>query len=167
MKKTKPELRVEIAKDVLKHIKANKIKVQVMTYFEADNFKDYIGDQLQDALPKLKNCTVCALGGLFYSYIGRHNNYALNDKYGLDEYTMREEMTMFKKGQLLLIETAFEAQDVNSGQCARNSTYSPNTIKRAVTYRGKYDLLPRYENDDKALIHIMKNIIRNKGTFKP
>lgn len=166
MKKTKPQLRVEIAKDVLKHIKAKNITVEVMTYFYADNFQDYVGEQLQDVLPKLKNCTVCALGGLFYSYAGRHNNHALGFG-GVGEYTMREEMSMFTNDQLLLIETAFEAVDVNSGQCARKTFYSRNTIDRAIDYRGRYSLLPKYVNDDKALIHIMKNIIKNKGAFRP
>ena len=143
--KTKAQLRIEIAKDVLKHIKANKIIAKTGVYFHAKAEKAHYDEQLQDVLPELKQCMVCALGGLFYGYVKRHNNYTIDDSGTtiiVDSWSMSNLMTMFSQTQLLKIECAFE---------------------HTTDYRDKHNL----EDDDKALARIMKNIISNKGTFKP
>jgi len=164
-KKTKPELRVEIAKDVLKHIKANSFIPEAMTYFEVKSKHKYVGRQLKDILPKIKECRVCAIGGMFYSYVMRHNNYEI-DVDGVrcvDPDENRKLMSMFTTKQLELIEGAFEM----SGFVSKGD-YSRKTIDRARNYRERLNLCKGVKgNDEKALIHIMKNIIKNKGTFKP
>jgi len=164
--KTKAQLRIEIAKDVLKHIKANKIIAETGTYFEPKIKAEYKGKQLQEVLPKIKECTVCALGGLFYSYVGKHNNFQI-DQEGLSEtefndYEMRDLMSMFSKHQLYLIECAFEGKDIRN-RCHYNSNIAPSTRRNAQYYKDTNEI----NDDEEALIHIMKNIIRNKGTFKP
>ena len=188
-KKTKPQLRVEIAKDVLKHIGDGRIVAEAGTYFlpkpSRKNAK-YKGEQLQKVLPKLKECKVCALGGLFYGFIGKHNNFEVSTS-GLDQTMFNNNMMrrmlmdMFEIHQLYLIECAFESCDI-AGQCYYNKYYKESTISRAEAYRKKnkleyakvgtkeyeknYDAM-NYKADSKALTHIMKNIITNKGTFKP
>ena len=144
-KKSKAELRIEIAKDVLKHTKTDKIIARTGVYFNAQAETAHYDEQLQDVLPELKECEVCALGGLFYSYVKRHNNYTIDDPGTtiiVDSFSMVNLMTMFSSIQLFKIECAFE---------------------HTTSYRDEYKLA----DDDKALTHIMKNIIANKGTFKP
>ena len=166
--KTKAQLRIEIAKDVLKHIKANRITVETGDYFEPKVRGNaiYKGKQLKEVLPKLKECRVCALGGLFYSYVSKYNNFQIDvngigwtDFYGGE---MRELMGMFSKHQLYLIECAFERDDIQEN-CLRSGKFKILTTELAINYRYRNGI----ENDEEALIHIMKNIIRNKGTFKP
>jgi len=162
---TKPEKRVLIAKDVIKLIKAKKIAIKTGNYFQTGSINPHAHEQLNKVLPKIKNCEVCALGGLFYSYVSKYNNYEIgggglihmNNK----DNEMRDLLNdIFSKKQLNLIECAFEEDDVNS-HCMW-SLCSDEIIIRAEAYRSNHDLY----DDDKALIHIMKNIISNKGVFK-
>ena len=165
---TNPEKRVLIAKDVIKLIKADKIIIKRGRYFYTGLTPTYKGKQLKDILPKIKKCEVCALGGLFYSYVSKYNNYEINYdglRY-IDE--MDDEMRdllkdIFSVKQLRLIECAFEMIDVENA--CKSEGYSWKTIQRAKDYREYYDLQFK-KDDDQALIHIMKNIISNKGVFK-
>ena len=166
--KTKPELRIEIARDVLKHIKAKRIIIQHQTYFLASSKKHHEGKQLKDVLSEIKECKVCALGGMFYSYVSKYNNYTIPE-HGIKDIdykasSMRNLLSMFTKPQLHLIETAFEEQQ----WCDASDLikYSHETINRALGFRNRNGINWRAGDED-ALIHIMKNIIRNKGTFKP
>ena len=164
---TKPEKRVLIAKDVIKLIKAKKIVIQGGRYFQVGSRGRYIGKQLKDILPKIPKCQVCALGGLFYSYVSKYNNYEIDDEGLININEKDDEMRgllndIFSKNQLYLIECAFEQSDIEAN-CRWK--YSFDTITRAEEYRDKHNL-SGYKDDDKALIHIMKNIISNKGLFK-
>ncbi len=164
--KTKAELCVEIAKDVLLQIKSKKIVAEAGVYFILKTKSQFKGKQLQEVLPRIKKCEVCALGSLFYSFINKHNDFKIDDE-GLDMTSfhhsdMRSRITMFPIANLELIECAFENRDVYDS-CENRGHYAWKTIIKAKKYRGINLLL----NDEKALIHIMKNIIRNKGTFKP
>ena len=164
---TKPEKRVLIAKDVIKLIKAKKIVITTGEYFLPHSRYEYVGKQLNKVLPKIKKCEVCALGGLFYSFVSKYNNYEIND-YGINKIEnyvdgMRDTLEdIFSKKQLYLIECAFEQKDI---QYNCQPLYSLDTITRTEGYRYYHDLEFDYD-DDKALIHIMKNIISNKGVFK-
>lgn len=164
--KTKAELRIEIAKDVLLQIEAKKIIAMSMKYFAPKTNNKYAGKQLQEVLPKIKKCEACAVGSIFYSYVTKHNNFEI-DAFGIKSVQPddnRELMSMFTLKQIRLIETAFE-----DGGFSFPTDYSDSVIERAGTYRERLGLLPRKnkKKDEQALIHIMKNIIRNKGTFKP
>ena len=128
------------------------------------------GKQLKDILPKIKKCKVCALGGIFYGYVARHNNYCISDSEwsgGLQNITdndclMRNSIEMFTNEQLYLIEVAFESYDY-AVKCESSTDYSYNTIYKAKDYRRKHGI----KTDNDLLIHIMNNIISNGGTFKP
>ncbi len=173
MKKTKAAQRVEIAKDVIKHIKAKKITTKSWTYFDASNLSKYSGKQLKEVLPKLKKCEVCALGGMFYSYVNRYNDFTVpkstNGDVEIRDYDMRNVMKIFTTPQLYLIETAFEGKDVNWNQCRNKTNLADSTIEKAIDYRTRngFPLAKIGSKGDKILIHIMNNIIKNKGTFKP
>ena len=164
---TKPEKRVLIAKDVIKLIKAKKIVIQGGRYFQVGSRGRYIGKQLKDVLPKIPKCQVCALGGLFYSYVLKYNNYEIDDDGLININEKDDEMRgllkdIFSIAQLHLIECAFEQSDIEANCRCK---YSFNTIIRAETYRNKHNI-ERPNDADKALIHIMKNIISNKGVFR-
>ncbi len=146
--KTKAAQRVEIAKDVLKWIKAEKLTIQAHScYFDAkpinSNYQ-YVGKQLKQVLPKLKKCTVCALGSLFYANIMRYNKNEI--KYGISGVgfsgEIRRTLKMFSRPMMNDIERSFEG----------NNTYRADN---------------KLHSSETALIHIMNNIISNKGTFKP
>ena len=144
--KTKAEQRIEIAKDVLKWIKTGKIKVLARNcYFNPITNLSYSGEQLKDALPQISNCEVCALGGLFYAHIMRYNDFEI-DRWGINYIDGRREMVgelkMFSERVLQNIEASFEATN---------------------EYKDKHKL----SDDTETLKHIMNNIIKNKGTFKP
>lgn len=169
-KMTNTEKRVLIAKDVIKLIKAKKIVVESGKYFKLNSRYEYVGKQLNKVLPKIKKCEVCALGGLFYSYVMKYNNYEI-DENGINYigkicnsgYEMRDLLkSIFSEKQLYLIECAFEESDINEN--CESAEYSYETIERAVEYKEKHELDD--DSYDKLLIHIMKNIIKNKGVFK-
>ena len=160
------EKRIEIAKDVIKWIKAKKITVKTEHYFIARTKSSYIGKQLKEVLPKIKTCQVCALGGLFYSYVMKYNNYEIAGS-GIGSVNVRDIgmrillEDIFTIKQLYLIECAFEKDDINNQCIMADCTIT--IIIKAIHYRGKNNL----KTDKDALIHIMQNNIKNKGTFKP
>jgi len=162
--KTKPQLRVEIAKDVIDHINAKRITCNIGGYFNPSTKGKWKNKSLQDVLPKLKYCNVCAIGVMFYSYVMRHNNFTIGwvGINGINDNSMREAMSMFSKPQMELIESAFEISDYSS------SLKVLPYFKKAVYFREKRGLTKRDgKTNARALELIMKNIIRNKGTFKP
>src|SRR6185369_2611606 len=81
MRMTKAEKRIAIAKDVLKQIKLRTYKPKAGTYVEisqeiAKTIPRSADVQLQDMLPKIKDCKVCALGACFMSSVRRFNGYS-------------------------------------------------------------------------------------------
>ena len=166
MKKTRAQLRIQISRDTLKHIEAKSIIVEKGHYLFNEKLSEFIGESLQECLPKLKECRVCALGALFYSYVERHNNYTIKQlevgKHIMD-LEMRPKLKLyFSNKQLGLIETAFER---NAGY-AFKAGCTTNNKWRAYYYRD-HNGFSQFEQSDEVLTSIMKNIIKNKGTFKP
>ena len=181
MRMTKAEKRVEIAKDVLKQIKANKYSPECGVWFRDSNdkyledFLDYQTGQLIDAkkdiVEKLVGtCKVCALGSLFISAIDKYNHTKLdpafcNDAEIFTAIDKNNPLTRwFTARQMLLIENTFEN--------ASGAWYPPLGLKKkewrawddkVVPAINKYNL--RYPNPTDRLKAIMNNIIRNKGTF--
>lgn len=159
MKKTKPELRVEIAKDVLKHIEAGKILAKHGRFWKPKITGQFCNKPLRETMERVKKCEVCAVGSIFYSYVMRHNKYVI-DGWGIKSISDMDVLntaTMFTRVQLRLIETAFEKNDYSWGDL------SVAQANKAISYRDSSNL----QNDEETLIHIMKNIIKHGGTFKP
>lgn len=184
MRLTKWEKRVEIAKDVLKQIKANKYRptsgvwvideygyevCDLVSYAKQVEEVDVV-DLKKDVVCKLQGtCDVCALGSLFMSAIDKFNHTKLNPGYFVD-WTDREDskynplLKWFSAKQLLLIESTFE------NGCG---AWSPDEILNDKEWRDWDDkVVPainkynsKYPNPIDLLKAIMNNIIRNKGTF--
>lgn len=168
-KQTAAEKRVTLCKDVLKGLKTGKIKATSGRYFE--NQYDFIErwdwenrlvtpkEQLQPKLlAKDAVCHVCQKGALFVCDIMRNNKYKVNNESDLDDEEVQSGRLKkwFTGRQLDLMELAFEKFK-------------------------KGDWISEYDNDeefDKArkfatgnvtarIEAIMKNVIKNKGIFKP
>lgn len=184
---TKAEKRVEIAKDVLKQIKANKYRptngiwVMDSNGYKVEDLISYARqvaeeadavDLKKDVVCKLNGtCSVCALGSLFVSAIDKFNHTKLNSGYcvGFSEHKnamCNPLLKWFSAKQLLLIESTFEncfggwesnAWYILSG---KKYLYWEESVLPAIE---KY--YNKYSGPTSRLKAIMNNIIRNKGTF--
>ncbi len=176
-------VRVAIAKDVLRWIETKRFLVKKGYYVvdqEFDEYKD-VGPALitkedvdtnADAkeIMQDRNCRVCALGACFLASLDRYNNVGCSDlvaNYGnnyhkgqsLSQFdTMKYLKRFFAPEQLDLIEAAFEM----------------NVCHRVVLERDNIELLKAkkwgdeyFNNPTERLEAIMENIIDNRGTFKP
>ena len=168
--------RVMIAKDVIEQIKSKSIIADCVDYFNTVNYtrigytkKTKIG--LQEILPQIDTCSVCALGGIFYSIIAINNKFKVdvidqeegqvNDS--LDSYKIKKRIRkLFSNYQMGLIETAFEGEDFLPENCV-NGKLSDNKYDELTRAKDFYDII----TPDKRIIKIMKNIIKNEGKFKP
>ncbi len=163
-RKSKAEKRVEIAKDVLAQLRAEKIVASQGTYCFLD--ADIQGTEELREEVKGARCEVCALGALFMGDI-RKNDKCKGVDVGLglepdgfvnhyiDERAMRDRLgKLFSVKQTALIECAFE-----KGIDPTNSL-SENEYATATAFGN------RYEDSSERLRVIMRNIIRNDGQFK-
>lgn len=170
---TNAQKRVLIAKDVIKNLKANKIRAAEGAYarfyeptFGVHSFKpSCLREQIKEK-PELV-CQCCALGSAFYSYIMKYNNFVAG--YGqnyFNEFSMEVLETIFTKRQLDLIESAFEGQD----RCIRSddtSYFDPETgVYNDATLNSAIRFGRKHHDVSKRLEAIMGNIIKNKGVFK-
>ncbi len=162
-KSTKAEKRVLIAKDVLKQIKIHKFDPQSGAWFDSSVLELhnlYDDDSAQPALlMEQPTCNVCALGGLFLSTIRLNNKCPvrelLESECDLGGRISEGDSTLnkiFSIKQLQLIEATFE---VNGG------AYRASQSK----YDRVGDFYTKYPDVKDRLVAIMKNIIKNKGTF--
>ncbi len=170
--KTRAEKRVLIAKDVLAQIKANTLIPSSGSWVRLKSYYLDGNTSLREVtLNKEAECKCCALGGLFLSCTLFNNKVTVADvEYGkyehLDE-TIRGEQkfsnglnTIFSNAQLKLIENAFEQGGGAFNPYKRGD--KPNATERKAIEFGE-----RYSSDSKRMIAIMKNIIKNNGTFVP
>ena len=178
--------RVLIAKDVIKQINARKYVAQAGIYCninDADFTKDVTDGssaQVKNRLDSIDKCTVCAQGALFMSTIGFANAFQVrsfktdpwrNGVVAPAEKVKERLSKVFDDYQQAIIETAFEGRDVNE-QLKRLFKL---TFKSNETIRASYNLLVnslkdyyhQYDNAESRLLGIMRNIIRNDGTFVP
>lgn len=187
------EKRVALAQDVIQQLKAEKIIANNRVYLSIEDFgEQFIGNETsaQKILPEI-TCSVCALGGLFHSYIKYKNNVNIDlieegcpvkliNKFSetLNKY--------FDDFQLILIETAFESfeyreyfedeefagydlegydgkyKDIIFNNDQKNQIFKSEEYAENLNLTGE-------ENDytEILLFNIMRNIIRNNGTFVP
>lgn len=182
MRMTKAEKRVEIAKDVLKQIKAKKYKPECGVWFQDSNgvglnefidwSKSKVLDAKKDIVDKLEGtCSVCALGSLFVSAIDKYNHTKLDTSLFCADNEVFTSIDgnnplnkWFTTRQLLLIENTFEyglgAWSPDAVLNKNELDYWYETVEFAI---GKYNY--KYPSSTNRLKAIMNNIIRNKGTF--
>lgn len=155
---TKKEKRIAIVKDTLNQLK--NMKVAQGSYIAgACN----INNPKEDIIVLRKNCKVCALGGLFLSYIGLYNSV---DKFDMvssyddsmietERYNITDKLSKyFSDKQLNMIECAFEGGDVDC-----NLSYKEEEVCAAFTSKCK--------TPAGRLRKILTNILENDGLFKP
>jgi hypothetical protein len=163
--------RVAVAKDVLAMIEARRIRARAGTYLSLQRRVKGVKPEteVQEILLESPTCTACAVGSIFVCTMLRNDNLTINEFTG-DPTIDRGEMDrdalgsgdglydavawLFSKGQLALIEAAFEGGYVN---CYPD--YGSDTEARAEKFHDTYT------SDEKRLAAIMQNIIDNKGTF--
>lgn len=162
---TKAQMRVKIARDVLKQIKAKKLVPRNGTYMDVGNHFEYFSKlgllnpsiQFNTVLPT--KCEVCALGAVFIAAVDKNNTLEIGElTYTPDRlrrypsyFDMQNYLSKwFSREQLHLIESVFES----------NSDYSFLNFRKTVS-----DTPLRKIAASKMLTAIMKNIIKNKGTF--
>lgn len=176
VKATPAEMRVAIAKDVLKQLASRKFVAcrgvwlrdsklsELPDYAEARYEKDGIKKlDVCEYVNSINKCQVCALGSIFLSSVKLYNNvYMSADKDPGDEAaSFFEDLASsplkryFSPNQLRYIEATFEGLD---------GVHYPDTRKEENYANAFYRLFP---NTDDRLNAIMQNIVENNGTFKP
>lgn len=177
---SKAEVRVLVAKDVLKMLKSKRIKAQRGTYLIGDKKFQALLELLSQKeinpywtkldvtkqLPVPKACTACALGSCFIAALDRFNELKIGEFELYGRYPMRESYTgyleqWFTRRQLNLIECAFEG-----GGRICEAALSPEDAHAAIRFRS--NILADDVRGARAVLEaIMENIVNNKGTFKP
>lgn len=175
----KAEKRVQIAKDVISSLKSRKMSASPGVYFRSTkaNFEKF--EQLnipsseievQDVMNNVQSCEVCALGAVFVCAVKRANKLKMEEigehelyvKFGLDSNQISPYIDkFFSPTQRMLIENAFEMYTVNNKIDMR---ISEEIFMTAVKYNRGFH---HRTSSNMRMIRIMKNIIRNKGTFDP
>lgn len=161
---SRAEQRVLIAKDVLVQIRAKKYRPNAGSYV---NFGKYFpGDEsIQKHIDEV-TCNCCALGACLLSTTKYKNKLDFSDTYRLDATNDSWGLLkdIFSPRQLTMIEYAFEVSSVGT-RVGENyyGTHIDSELEDKCIAFGKVN----YDSDKKRLIAIMKNIIKNKGTFKP
>lgn len=163
----KQAMRVEIAQDALRWIKPTQVKAHNLYLRDRyvcipSNITD--SKKIAKKLQKSSTCEVCAKGALFLSTVALHNDFdfGLSNVGGIavgGRTTVTRMYGIFTEAQLELIEIAFETKP-NGDEPAMNAYDSFARYKAAMFGF-------QYEKDITRLRAILKNIITNKGTFKP
>lgn len=161
-KASRAEKRVLIAKDVLEQLKQKKIiaenQVWAVLPTAWNNKKNSQICDLTEKKGRENQCQCCALGALMLSEIRNTNDFMARDaKVG---YSGNFEITLddsgkrirkfFSEKQLELIESAYE---MGEGQF--------DGTNKSIDFGWKFD----YSKD--RMRAIMKNIVKNGGTFEP
>lgn len=153
--------RIAVAKDVIEQVEEKKFVPESGTYVmfvnaynEGINHTTDIQKQLKTAV----QCRVCALGASVVSLCRLNGNLKANHTQDISSCAMRHFLeTVFSIETVCLIENAFET----STGFYTSSAVSYTDKEKARSFGYKYNTL------QKRLIAIMKNIIKNKGEFKP
>lgn len=167
---TKAEKRTKIAKDTLKYLDQGRLKPKSDNQYVQGIFKENI--PMKRVLKERKICTVCELGGLFYSSIMLENGLmSIRDLH--EEFCNREGIALkrlrkyFTKHQIALIEAAFERTNDPNTSRNFNISFWMRTIKEDMIFLKAENFGKKYKSDKKRFRAILENIIDNKGTFKP
>lgn len=153
--------RVEIAKDVIKHLDTQRLTAGHGGYASIPHIlgEDWNNDdvEMRDILNRSKDaaCKVCALGALFIADILKRDNFTMGDyKARSTFYNTRQKVgDYFELDQLNLIESAYEVSHM----------HTTDVVQAVKAQEFKKEI---WEPKDR-LTAIMENIIENYGTFIP
>lgn len=166
----KAEQRVLIAKDVIAQINIGKYKANTGNYIQDLKVSNSIlNKDARKHINEIKSCEVCALGGCLISAVKFKNTLTVNQLKDLhdvlnDRISPQGKLitSVFTKKQLQMIETAFEKGFSLWADAINDDNYLTGDVYDKCTEFGY-----KYDKDKDRLLAIMKNIVTNKGTFKP
>jgi hypothetical protein len=169
--------RVAIARDVLAQLDAGRITAEAGVYVRSFDLVNLIEEsakdaQLQNLLPEVEECNVCALGSMFICGVNIANKLPVKGLTTFEEEVSGSDAKkylrrFFTNGQLGLIESAFETGDMLDNY-SRVSQHDANLLRAAILFGQLFDLEDDYQTGDELRLRaIMENIIVNKGTFRP
>lgn len=169
-RKTRQEMRITIAKDVLAQLDAKKIVATPGTWVDDSNLgslSDYVYEETADSdapidacefTEGITKCRCCALGSIFISLTKVSRvllSGSLHAEDVFDHLPSSPLTRYFSVKQLELIEQAFEGLE---------GAYIADGFQNEEDCMTFYYTYP---NAKKRLQAIMKNIVKNKGTFVP
>lgn len=166
-KKLSPaQRRVEVAKDALLHVQKGFWKPKSETGYVSLAKSLEIDKSACSWYPGQTECTVCARGALFLGALNKFNNWNPKDCIDTDCYGRLKhiddcefgdvEDRLWSSKQIAEIELIFELSNIGAAEYynwAENTDLIINQWEK------------QYPKDKDRLIAILKNIIRNKGTF--
>jgi hypothetical protein len=175
---TAAQKRVAIARDVIAAVQSQKILALSGTYVKHSGIDfNCVHEEtsLQDLLKQNEGrcCEACAVGSILICAAKRFNKVSVGDVVDFG-YADRSEAGIglgdrkcfvkflekyFSKEQLVLIEAAFERKLTGLSLVYSEFTKSEEFQRSVQKYQDK--------SLSEALVAIMRNIIRNKGTFVP
>lgn len=153
--------RVRIARDVLAQLASKHIRPTKGIYMRIDNLdKSVPSRELKEYLPEVE-CQVCALGACFVAAVSEANTFSVGQvPYGgLGSYQTKEYLkSYFSKGQMTLIENAFETT-TSFGEPDDGVSFEERCVAMRFGLKRK--------TTEGRLQAIMRNIIANRGEFVP
>lgn len=169
--------RVKIAKDALRHYELGNIQPGTGAVLINDNIAGKLraswGKQfeLRGLLKSEGQCKVCQRGGLLYAYVYAKNNFKVScdlTSSSVDVVGNRQSGTFAVDAQRKL-EKIFSREQLAAMETAFEGTYNYNLLGRDVfadclKFRRCHNSI---HGESTIFVAILKNIIRNKGTFKP
>jgi len=160
-KMTAAQKRVAIAKDVLKQIKAGRVRIHMGSYLKYIQcpVEDFTTFNQSTLLADETVCRVCAVGAAIVSGLRLFNGAEVGDLEGDGLAAYNAISRWFSKKQSALIEQAFE--DSCAFAITREALNSEWQSKKASEFKN------RRPNKRSRAISIFQNIIDNKGLFKP
>lgn len=182
-KMSKAEKRVAVAEDVIAQIKAEVYTPESGTYVRFEHTSKAVEKgyySLGDLYAKpadlmmdegMLNCNVCAKGAMFLSHIRKDSDECTVSQAadGGDEQIIENRLTdLFSEEQLDLIEAAFETEAHHyTDDHGTDDDFNEDGDPKRGTIGAKAERFgDKYSTDQRRLMAIMRNIIRNKGTFK-
>lgn len=185
---SKNEKKVVVAQDCIARIKAKQIVANCGLFIENVREIREIDDSLKTILnnpTQVVKCKTCAKGSLFMSYIGRTNDFKSWRISGFNSIKSDEHIKLleiFTEKELSYIELAYEGSqylkvNLNEKPIRFTKTEITKARKFYIKHGGQFYGKPTNdtfgtdsnrwnpEENEKRLLAICKNIIRNKGEF--
>lgn len=154
---SKMAMRVAIAKDVIAQVRRKKLTPITGNYVARETCGLFeIGEDLQSQVANI-NCRVCAKGAMFIAHVRRFDNHDAAGFYD-DNDVCEPLLEYFQQDQLDLIEQFYE-------RWALDEDGYPYSGFRKGDEQLAFER--KYRSRTARLIGIMRNIVRNKGVFKP
>lgn len=179
-KKTIVQRRIAIIKDAIAQLEAGHCRAShcgyiylpvTMSKVVSEN-PEASAQKLFGKLTKQKHCKVCAKGSLFVSLINKENELCAceipDDNYRVT--TRLTEGGLFSIKNIALVEIFYESWGVDSYEnYETGETKAFSVRERSILAAKVRDLDRKYPpgKNKERLLYILKNMLKNKGIFKP